>query len=144
MSDDKLLPCPFCGAGTNEIRENGRIWQGMAYSEPASVSVRHWCVENPGQPSRVIERVGRDRASAIAAWNTRAALAADPGPADEPVAMTFDVLAYRDMLAAPKAEPYRHAMVLEKFVGADPDGRAALDALYALAAAPQSTEESKP
>lgn len=67
-----LEPCPFCGAGTFEIRPNGRMWLGMKYSEPTSVSVLHWCEATPGQPSRVIERVGRDEASAIEAWNRRA------------------------------------------------------------------------
>lgn len=68
----ELLPCPFCGAGQSEFRENGRTWMGGRYSEPTSVSVMHWCEEVPGQPSRVIQRVGRDRESAVAAWNLRA------------------------------------------------------------------------
>jgi hypothetical protein len=71
MSDDALLPCPFCGAGDSEIHENGKQWTGMKYSEPTSVSVRHWCPPVEGQPSRMVERVGRDRQSAIAAWNRR-------------------------------------------------------------------------
>lgn len=70
----ELLPCPFCGAGKTEVRENGRPWLGTKWGEPASVSVRHWCEPVDGQPSRMIERVGRDRAAAIAAWNRRAAL----------------------------------------------------------------------
>jgi hypothetical protein len=73
MSEDlKLKPCPFCGAGKTVIRENGRVWMGMAYGEPSSISVWHWCATVPGQPERGIERVGRDLASAIAAWNMRA------------------------------------------------------------------------
>lgn len=70
----KLLPCPFCGGGKTEVRENGRPWLGTRWGEPVSVSVRHWCEHVDGQPSRMIERVGRDRAAAIAAWNRRAAL----------------------------------------------------------------------
>ncbi len=69
----ELLPCPFCGAGDTQIEGKG-MWTGQGYSEPISVSVRHWCTEVPGQPSRMIERIGRDRASAIEAWNRRAAL----------------------------------------------------------------------
>ena len=68
-----LLPCPFCGAGETVVQENGRPWLGKKYGEPTSVSVRHWCDHADGQPSRVIERVGRDRTSAINAWNRRAA-----------------------------------------------------------------------
>lgn len=70
----ELLPCPFCGAGTTEIQDNGRPWLGTRWGEPVSVSVRHWCDHVDGQPSRMIERVGRDRAAAIDAWNRRAAL----------------------------------------------------------------------
>lgn len=70
--EDNLKACPFCGAGTFHIKEN-RTWQGMKYSEPISVEVRHWCERVEGQPSpRMICRVGRDRASAIDAWNCRA------------------------------------------------------------------------
>ena len=68
---DQLKPCPFCGGGTFEIRENGKIWQGMKYSAPASVSVLLLCEPADGQPSRPIVRVGRDEQSAIAAWNMR-------------------------------------------------------------------------
>lgn len=71
-----LLPCPFCGAGNTEIRENGKVWSGMGYTRPTSTSVFHHCTPTAGQPSRAIERVGRDRASAIAAWNQRAKLEA--------------------------------------------------------------------
>lgn len=67
---EELKPCPFCGAGETLIVENGKVWSGMKYSEPVSVSVRHWC-PNPGQPTRMIERIGKDRESAIAAWNSR-------------------------------------------------------------------------
>lgn len=67
-----LLPCPFCGAGQTEVRENGKVWTGMKYGTPSSVSIFHWCEPIAGQPSRGIERVGRDLESAIAAWNMRA------------------------------------------------------------------------
>lgn len=69
---DELKPCPFCGGGTTQFVENGRVWSGMKYTDPISVSVQHWCDPVPGQPSRGIERVGRDKASAITLWNTRA------------------------------------------------------------------------
>jgi len=68
----ELLPCPFCGAGHTEAVENGKMWTGMRYSEPTSVSIRHWCDPIQGQPSRMIERVGKDLEAAVAAWNTRA------------------------------------------------------------------------
>lgn len=75
----KLLPCPFCGAGDTQVHENGRMWMGKGWSEPISVSVRHWCDPVQGLPSRMIERIGRDAPSAIAAWNTRAPHVGDPG-----------------------------------------------------------------
>lgn len=67
-----LKPCPFCGAGETSIFENGRMWIGMRYSEPVSVSVWHHCTKVEGQPNRGFERIGRDHASAVAAWNQRA------------------------------------------------------------------------
>ena len=67
----RLLPCPFCGAGQTIVRVNGRTWAGMKYSDPLSVSVLHWCSEQPG-PSRMIERIGRDLEQAIERWNMRA------------------------------------------------------------------------
>jgi hypothetical protein len=70
----ELKPCPFCGGTEVLVRENGRIWTGRKYGDPVSVSIMHWCPAEPGQPSRALERAGRDRASAVAAWNRR-----DPG-----------------------------------------------------------------
>ena len=84
----ELKPCPFCGGSDFEIVENGRIWSGMKYSEPVSVSVRHWCPAAPGQPSRMIERVGRDEASAVTAWNTRHTLSQQPAT-PKPVGFTY-------------------------------------------------------
>ena len=69
----ELKPCPWCGlAGdTIGIRHNGRVWDGMKWSTTVSVSVVHWCPQEEGQPSRMIERVGRDEGSALYAWNAR-------------------------------------------------------------------------
>jgi hypothetical protein len=77
---EALEPCPFCGEGETKIVENGKMWSGMKWSDPASVSVRHWCTAIAGRPSRMIERVGKDEPSAIAAWNRRAALQAREAP----------------------------------------------------------------
>ena len=69
------------------------MWTGMKYSEPSSVSVRHWCEPVPGQPSRMLERVGKDHASAVAAWNTREALvqpASDDKAGGEPYGWLYD------------------------------------------------------
>ena len=63
----ELLPCPFCGAGTTRVVMNGQTWTGTKYSDPISVSVIHHCDPVEGQPSRLVERVGRDEESAIAA-----------------------------------------------------------------------------
>ena len=66
----RLLPCPFCGKGVTLFQYNGQVWKGMSWSEPISVSVTHWCAEAPG-PSRMIERIGRDKEQAIERWNMR-------------------------------------------------------------------------
>jgi hypothetical protein len=71
QTEPKLLPCPFCGGEEVRFRGNGAIWNGMGYSEPVSISIIHHCLLIEGQPSRAIERVGKDRDSAIAAWNMR-------------------------------------------------------------------------
>ena len=70
----ELKPCPFCRAGTTRLHENLGIWQGTkGYGEPISVEVQHWCEKIEGQPSpRLLSFVGRDKESAIKAWNTRA------------------------------------------------------------------------
>jgi len=70
MTEETLLPCPFCGAGETQIREQS-MWGGRS-KVVVSVSVIHWCEKEEGQPSRAIERIGRDRESAIRAWNQRA------------------------------------------------------------------------
>jgi hypothetical protein len=67
----QLLPCPFCGGNNSQIRANGKMWNGGGFGAPASISIMHWCEPIDGQPSRPIERVGRDLPSAILAWNTR-------------------------------------------------------------------------
>lgn len=67
-----LRPCPFCGKGELHLHTNKGVWSGTGYGTPVSVEVRHWCESLPGQPSRMIARVGKDVESAIAAWNQRA------------------------------------------------------------------------
>lgn len=81
-----LKPCPFCGAGETMLHVNKGTWNGQRYGEPVSVEVRHWCEPEEGQPARMVARVGRDEASAIAAWNRRAALSAPADALAEPVA----------------------------------------------------------
>jgi len=66
-----LTPCPWCRAGTFQIRSLGRIWNGTKYGPPSSYEVIHHCEPTEGQPSRAIIRVGRDLESAVYAWNTR-------------------------------------------------------------------------
>lgn len=70
--DKRLAPCPWCGAGTTLFKDNDRSWTGNKWSTPISVSIQHWCEPIAGQPSRMIERVGKDEESAVAIWNMRA------------------------------------------------------------------------
>lgn len=42
----------------------------MKWSNPVTVSVVHWCQDTPG-PSRMIERIGKDKDQAIEMWNMR-------------------------------------------------------------------------
>ncbi|MFZ5783971.1 MAG: Lar family restriction alleviation protein [Pseudomonadota bacterium] len=77
----ELLPCPFCGGGTTDIEErrlNNTPRMDGRPSAVISATVFHWCPVSAGQPSGLnVSMHGRDRASAIAAWNTRAALNGD-------------------------------------------------------------------
>lgn len=75
MGDESLKPCPFCGGGETVIDENrlNRAPSMNGRQSPIiSVEIRHWCPAEPGQPNRnTILRIGRDHASAAAAWNRR-------------------------------------------------------------------------
>lgn len=130
-TDAQLLPCPFCCAGITSIRENGKMWTGQRYSEPTSVSVMHHCEPVDGQPSRAIERVGRDMESAVAAWNRRAPAA--PVQMPQPVAI----------LSVGKSGIAMHlytARPLDRFDIGNHDLLLASEARAMLAAAPQPPE----
>ena len=83
-----LLPCPFCGAGKTEIEERPLDRMPRMDGKPSpiiSATVRHWCPARPGQPTGLnISMHGRDRESAIAAWNRRAL---PPGKAYTPASI---------------------------------------------------------
>jgi len=64
---EELKPCPFCGAGTSQIREN-TYWTGMR-NIVQSVSVMHWCVRPQGHQQNIITIYGKTREEAIEAWN---------------------------------------------------------------------------
>lgn len=71
---DKLLPCPFCGGGetlTKELVLDNTPRMDGKPSEVISVAVHHWCEKMDGVVARHIEFRGRDRDTAIAAWNRR-------------------------------------------------------------------------
>jgi hypothetical protein len=130
MSDtprEALTPCPFCGAGTTYFKENGKTWTGRGYSEPASISisVQHWCEPVEGQPSRMIERVGRDEASAIAAWNRRAALADVPAVPGTPAPVQHEGSAFTEWWDREQADPL-HTMIAHNCAHAAWQARAAL------------------
>jgi hypothetical protein len=68
----ELLPCPFCEAGETLAHENHYSpTMSGGIKEPISVEIRHWCSQQ-SLPRLRIEVTGRDKAQAIAAWNTRA------------------------------------------------------------------------
>lgn len=69
----ELKPCPFCG-GEAGIKET-LMPPVMGRSERSVISaeVRHFCPRVEGQPHGMsVKQLGRDRNSAIKAWNTRA------------------------------------------------------------------------
>jgi len=72
----ELKTCPFCGThgefGFRFNRLNNMPNMGGKQSPIISVEITHWCTFIPGQISpRAIQRVGRDRQSAIDMWNMR-------------------------------------------------------------------------
>ena len=118
----ELLPCPFCGAGTTRVVMNGQTWTGTKYSDPISVSVIHHCDPVEGQPSRLVERVGRDEESAIAAWNRRASPASVPEgftmsePAILPDGSGFGTMTEREATLLGKVERQSAALKLARQV----------------------------
>ena len=116
----ELLPCPFCGAGTTRVVMNGQTWTGTKYSDPISVSVIHHCDPVEGQPSRLVERVGRDEESAIAAWNRRASPASVPEgftmsePAILPDGSGFGTMTEREATLLGKVERQSAALKLAR------------------------------
>ena len=116
----ELLPCPFCGAGTTRVVMNGQTWTGTKYSDPISVSVVHHCDPIEGQPSRQIERIGRDAESAIAAWNRRASPASVPEgftmsePAILPDGSGFGTMTEREATLLGKVERQSAALKLAR------------------------------
>lgn len=84
-----LLPCPFCGGGETVVHRNRGTSRGMSdgvirYGEDVSVEVRHWCPPVEGQLTRGgITFVGRDLASAVAAWNRPRPAVSDAPPASD-------------------------------------------------------------
>ena len=72
----ELLPCPFCGAGEIDINETPLNLMPRMDGKPSpivSVEIRHWCGPLEGMLGRLnVRMAGRDKASAIAAWNRRA------------------------------------------------------------------------
>lgn len=71
-----LLPCPFCGEAPGPIDERHLSPTMKGRGALISASVWHHCPREPGTVHAFIEFRGRDRASAIAAWNSRAAASA--------------------------------------------------------------------
>jgi hypothetical protein len=77
----RLMPCPFCG-GTEIDHRPTHLRPRMDGKPSALISyeLRHWC-QTPGLVGGGVNFRGRDEASAVAAWNRRAALATtDPTP----------------------------------------------------------------
>jgi len=67
---DTFEPCPFCGNGETELKEN-TFWTGMR-SKLISVDLIHWCdIDGPPPLRRVVKITGKTREDAISAWSFR-------------------------------------------------------------------------
>jgi hypothetical protein len=63
---ERLLPCPFCGAGHTWFHQYQVAWSSI----PVGVSVMHVC-SGLSSHSRAIERMGKDVDEAVELWNMR-------------------------------------------------------------------------
>lgn len=73
-ANSNFSPCPFCGTGSFEIKENGRIWLGTRYSDPVSHTLLHWCGDTSDVPkpfSYPLKMHAKTIEEVIAKWNTR-------------------------------------------------------------------------
>lgn len=69
--NEELKPCPFCG-GEATIREKYMPLNMSGKKTLISVEIFHHCTQIEGQPHCMsVKQIGRDRESAIKAWNTR-------------------------------------------------------------------------
>lgn len=64
-----LIPCPFCGKGEFEYREN-TYWTGMR-SVLISVDLNHWCGDYTGLPRQKIYITAKTKEDCILKWNER-------------------------------------------------------------------------
>ena len=64
--ESELRPCPFCGAGETQIRDQ-TVWTGQR-SVVTSVEIHHWCEPKSTQLRSHLRVVGKTREEAIEAW----------------------------------------------------------------------------
>lgn len=67
--DERLNPCPFCGAGETMIQPN-TYWTGMR-TEVLSVEVKHWCEEVTQIRGSAVTMRAKTESEAINKWNKR-------------------------------------------------------------------------
>lgn len=70
---NELIPCPFCHGGETHITEhrNPGVRMDGKLDPVISVEIRHFCPRRRGVVHNSISIRGRDRQSAIDAWNYR-------------------------------------------------------------------------
>lgn len=109
---EALEPCPFCG-GTNTQIDERRLSPTMhGPGAIISATVQHWCPVPAGQPTGLnVSMHGRDRESAIAAWNARALLSSSAAASGVVVALSD----WQPIETAPQGEDVLIAVFRDDF-----------------------------
>lgn len=71
QAEQELATCPFCPGGETRVDEKRLSPTMNGQGAIIAAELHHWCEKRPGITRQHIVISGRERADAIAAWQTR-------------------------------------------------------------------------